>query len=463
MNYDGFLFLSKDRSIPFHFENGYLELFLGGSHFTFEEDTSIILGQKRGMMVGGLILFHFSLPLENYGLYKTSDEAGAPTEVSISIGTVRQHVDFYIDGYVENTRYTKMKFSFPELDYFIPSSAMCSYYPEERRVEFLGSPRIITSFPFEYKGRSVTFSLKLTNNYKFGNRSLAETESQLTLEFDETDDLEFLQALYYLVLDFFSFLCNRQNIALDSAVLVGKYLRKSYNGAESKDIFIEKEVPASSTFYVHNKYKEDPEEPKVISKTIKYGALEPAFESLFSLFLYNKVSVHSINSSGAARGLFDLKHCLHITAAFEYYQRTFLPEISSEETIQVYDEVRALIQSYIDLQKGEKKKKAKRLRESLRPTVSLQDKICKVYNGYNSWPGLKTILSEYFGDDVTKLASVSNQWRNELAHEKREYEPDQDVISSVRLVEHLNYCIVLRIAGYSDDGIKAIVDDVLTR
>lgn len=62
---------------------------------------------------------------------------------------------------------------------------------------------------------------------------------------------------------------------------------------------------------------------------------------------------------------------------------------------------------------------------------------------------LKTILSEYFGEDISELASVANQWRNELAHEKREYEPDHKVISAIRLVEHLNYCIVLRQAGYS--------------
>lgn len=463
MIYDGFAFLSKDRGIPFHFENGYLELFLGDSYFTFEEDTSIVIGQKRDVMMGGLILFHFSLPLENHGLLKTTDEVGAPKEISISIGTVRQPVDFYIDKYEENTFYTKLKFSFPELDYFIPSSAMCNYYPEESRVEFLGSPRIITSFPFEYKGRIVTFSLKLSYTYKFGIQSLAKTESQLTLEFDETDDLEFFEALYYLVQEFFSFLCNRQNLAIDSAILVGKHLRKGYKGPEGGERFPDKEIPVSSTFYVIDKYKEAPEESRIIAKTIRYSALEPAFESLFSLFLEDKVSVQSIHSSCTSRRLLDLKQCLHIAAAFEYYQRTFLPEISSAETILVYDEIRALIENYVNEQKGEKKKKSKRLLNSLRPTVSLQDKICKVYNGYKDWQGLQTILSEYFGDDVTKLASVANQWRNELAHEKREYVPNQDVISSVRLMEHLNYCIVLRLAGYSNDRIKAIVDEVLTR
>lgn len=463
MIYDGFALLSKDRSIPFHFENEYLELFLGGSHFTFEDNTRIVVGQKRSIMAGGLILFYFSLPLENFGVFKTTDETGALHEIPISTGTVRQEVDFYIDGYMENSKFSKMKFSFPELDYFIPSSKMCNYFPEDSTVIFLGSPEIIKSFSFEYKGRTVNLSLKLSNTYKVGIKSHAETESLLVFEFDETDELDFFLELYYLVHNVFSFLCNRHNIALDSATLIGKSLHKGYKRPDGTEIIKEKEFSVSSDFYVLNKYKDDNENTKVIAKTIRYSTLASAFMGLFSLFLDDKVSVLSIHSSLAARNLLDLKQCLHITAAFEYYQRAFLPEISSDVTIHVYDEVRTLVEEYINAQSGEKKKKAKRLLGALRPTVSLQDKICKVYNGYDSWMGLKAILAEYFGEDISELADIANQWRNELAHEKREYEPDYNVISAVRLVEHLNYGIVLRLAGYSDDVIKGIIEAILTR
>ena len=54
-----------------------------------------------------------------------------------------------------------------------------------------------------------------------------------------------------------------------------------------------------------------------------------------------------------------------------------------------------------------------------------------------------------------QLSDIANRWRNELAHEKREYEPDSQVVDAIRLVEHLNYCIVLREAGY-DDNIMSI-------
>ena len=97
------------------------------------------------------------------------------------------------------------------------------------------------------------------------------------------------------------------------------------------------------------------------------------------------------------------------------------------------------------------------------PQISLEDKVLKVYGGYENWDSLLPILAEWFGDDVSELASAANLWRNELAHEKREYQPDVNVILAVRLVEHLNYCIILRKAGYNDEAIKSILAEVLVR
>ncbi len=442
---DGFALFSEDRGIPFHFENNYLELFLGGSTFTFKKGVKVIIGKKHGTVNGGLILFHLALPLENFVSLKTPNYIeGVSDEVPISTGTVKYEVDFYIDNYVDDSKFTRMEFSFAELKYFIPSSKMCNYFSENRNLEFIGKPKIIKSFNFKYKGRSVTLTLKLTTDYKLSNKWRAETDSILVFEFAETDDYNFFLDLYRLVHSLFSFLCNRQNISLEKAFL--------------KDIFV------SSELNVINKYKEKNEDSQVIAKTIKYCILSSAFEGLFSMFLDDKVSVLSMHSSRAARSLLDLKQCLQITAAFEYYHRTFLPEISSDETIQVYDDIRRLIKEYVDAQSGNKKKKAQHLLNALSPAVSLSDKICKVYYGYDSWSGVETILSEHFkNDNISKLASVANIWRNDLAHEKREYEPDQNVIAAIRLVEYLNYCIVLRKAGYADDEIKIILGEILTR
>ena len=61
------------------------------------------------------------------------------------------------------------------------------------------------------------------------------------------------------------------------------------------------------------------------------------------------------------------------------------------------------------------------------------------------------------------MANVANDWRNELAHEKRTYEPDINTVDAVRLVEHLNYSIILRKAGYNTEEISNILENTLVR
>jgi hypothetical protein len=269
--------------------------------------------------------------------------------------------------------------------------------------------------------------------------------------------------LFHIVHDLFSFICNRQNISLDSAVIIGTSTHKGVITSNGKREIGDKTVPTSQTLVIPNKHKESAESDKVIAKTIRYDFFSPAFEKLFALFVDDKVSVLSLHSSVASRNLLDLKQCLHITAAFEYYQRTFLPEITSGTTAQFYEDIKSLIQSYTKEHTGKLKQKANSFLKTLSPKISLKDKICKAFNGYNDWCGLNNIVSDWFGDDCTELADIANIWRNELAHEKREYEPDKRVISSIRLVEHLNYCIVLRSAGFTDVQIKSIIEIILTR
>ena len=61
------------------------------------------------------------------------------------------------------------------------------------------------------------------------------------------------------------------------------------------------------------------------------------------------------------------------------------------------------------------------------------------------------------------LATEANEWRNELAHDKREYVPNVNAIKAIRLLEHMNYSIVLRQAGYSDEEINYILKEILIR
>ena len=49
--------------------------------------------------------------------------------------------------------------------------------------------------------------------------------------------------------------------------------------------------------------------------------------------------------------------------------------------------------------------------------------------------GVKQCLEEdWFSNDVSLLAKSANEWRNELAHEKRSYEPESIVLAIKPLI-----------------------------
>lgn len=79
-----------------------------GIHSTkIPSETKSIVGQRLGMLAGGFTFYKLSAPLSN----------------DVPANQVR-FLDFLIEDYQENSKYTEMRFQFPELDYFIPSGIM---------------------------------------------------------------------------------------------------------------------------------------------------------------------------------------------------------------------------------------------------------------------------------------------------------------------------------------------------
>ena len=455
---EGLVDVSDDTVVPYRFENGKITLFFGLSGCKVNENLSELIGNILGK--NEKILYKLTFPLKTFIDYA---DFGGNKQL---YGTITLDVDFYIIKYNEKLTYNRMKFSFKELDYFIPSGHMFSLTTDGNAGHVALIPREIARFDFTYSGKNVAFVLQARSEFTIGSQGAASSLSELILEFEDTDNLKFITELYHLIRNLFSFICNRKNLSFSMATLIGKCIKKfpKKTNEEGKMVIENKEVTVEQILNVIDNFADDWETDKSINKDINYGYLCENFSSLLNLMAEDKITVSSIHSCNKVKNLIDLNQSLHITATFEFYQRTYLPSISSTETNEVYDDIKALIQTYIETQTDKKKiKKAKQIIKSLDPNISLKDKIVKVYNGYSTWSGVQAILDEWFEDRVNDLAQVANDWRNELAHEKNEYQPDRRVVDAVRLVEHLNYCIVLRLAGYTDSQIKNFIEIVLTR
>jgi len=436
----GFAWLPNGAQIPFHFENGFITLFCGLRMIPSERSISCIEAQDRE---GKSLLFHFSIPLQTEPTIPTIvvGKSEPPTSQTFLSGNITCLVDYYVMDYDSGVSFTHMGFSFAELDSFYPSTRM--YKRSCKKYKFSRKAERNELFSFECSDREV--SLFVDTFVVCSSRSLSkcivETKTRLVLKFTETNDFGFFMGLYTIVHNFFSFIYNRRNISLCSATL-----------SDSR--------PSPQTIVVIDKYKHESEEKTILPL---FGAFSSHLKELFQLFLDDKYDIFSIHPSSSLRNYFDLGHCLSIMSAFEYYHRTFLPAISSPSTVTFYEDMKKLVQNYIDESSGRIKTKAKEFHKSIRPEISLGQRITKVYNGYEGWKSVKTILSGWFGEDVSGLADIANEWRNELAHGKREFEPNKNVITATRLVEHLNYCMVLREAGYTDDEIELIIENILSR
>lgn len=450
----------SEYDYPFSYEKETekITVYIGTRAITVPEDMDIAIGQKYGMMTGGKILYKLSLPLSNDCMIF---EDSKPKYVSLA-NQIRS-VEYFIENYQENSTYTEMRLQFPELNYFIPSTGRATVSDEQIVISRI--KETLYTFDFKYHDTVVTISFIAKMDGHWGVKTTAETISEVSLTFPQTSDLEYLRGLYEVVRCFFAFVCNRQNIGLRSAVLIGNYPTKK----KQNNKIVDAVSYTMQKMFFSQKYLEPEEDKKQVAKTPHWRLFSEKLPELFRLFSEETIesiaTVHgnSIHHSIKYRNLIDLEQSLHITATFEYYVRTLLPEMSSSSTLDFINDLGVLLAEYIEKSSGKKKQKAQKFKRSLSPQIALEGKIQKAYDGYSTWQPLKSILTEWFGDDISALASAANSWRNELAHEKREYQPNIDVVNAIRLVEHINYCIVLRQAGYNNEQIKAIISDILIK
>ena len=108
--------------------------------------------------------------------------------------------------------------------------------------------------------------MQVTTSFK----AIAKTISEVEVKFPETDDLNYIINLYNDLRCFFSFVCNRLNIGLRSAILIGSYPKKTLK--ENK--LIDKIAYTKQDLIISQKYLEPMEDKKSISKmnkTVKNG------------------------------------------------------------------------------------------------------------------------------------------------------------------------------------------------
>lgn len=376
-----------------------------------------------------------------------------------------------IEDYHFGCLFYEVDFSFAELQYFCPSRSAISVNKNED-VTFNHKPKTIKEFTFKYLGRECRAEFYVSSGGKVNlSDSNMRAESHLKIQFDEKDDVEFLHRLYELVDGLFAFICNRRNIDCTRMSLRVKYPDKKIENHK----IVDKISTGTSKAYFFDKYREDVESPEVISNAFYSAHILDHIDKLFDMVAQDyqntngpddaTISISSVPPSEKKKSLIDLEQSLQITGAFEFYVRKYMPPMAVEKPWHTV--IKMALDNMISckLFNNKARSQLKSLKEHVVAEPALEGKIVKAYTGYTGWDGLKACIcgEDFKQDEIGNIAKEANQWRNELAHSKRSYDPNLTTIKVVRLMEHMNYAVVLRQIGFQDDEIKEMLKYMLVK
>ena len=377
-------------------------------------------------------------------------------------------IDYVVKDYRKDAFYNQVVFSFDELQYFCPSASIVKE-DSNNNVTFLSERKELKSFDITVDDVPchVCFRLRSEGIWRFA-KSHMTAFTDLVICFSETSDTDFLKKIYLLVDMVFAFICNRRNTTCLSMKAIGKGKGTFTQNGE----LVNGMVPHTFEIYYIDYYREEPEVQDVIMKTWWANDFLAHIDTLFDLVAKDlsgiedengrgTISIESVHPSLKRRRKIDLQLSLQIASAFEFYVRKYLPTMIEEK--KYHKEIKQVLEQIYKTSTGKKRKVAKNLMEHVVSEPALEDKVWKVYHGYGKWNSLAPCISEdwFKENEIKTLGSEMNQWRNDLAHSKREYKPNSNTIRAVRLIEHLNYAIVLRELGYKDKEIKEILSHVL--
>lgn len=428
-NFFGFAILNG-INCPLTYEDGKATFYVGLNSIPLPEDGIKDFIAKDYSNTS--YYFHLSTPIIHTGCI-TIDEKGKAIECIDFIYDAP--IDFYIENFTTKSKYSFLEFEFPELDYFIPSNISIE---DLHDFTYKGKKYCYFNEEFNYKNSIIRLTL-CTNAFAHISTKTSfnmQTKSSLKISFDETMDLLFVVDLYKKVVDLFSFICNRRNISIESATLYNNGVLRCFDN-----------------------FGEPFEDNKTIEKTLPFNYLGcEGLKNLFNLILNNEISINNIHPSEKRKHLIDLEYSLSVTSSFENYTRKWLPKISSDVTIECYEEAYKLIENYSKDFKGKRKKKFNKILKHLKdPEISLSDVIKKTYKGYKGWIGCKSFLSDYYEKNINELADNVGLWRNELAHNKNEYSPIKETIDGILLLDVMNYCLVLYKCELAEERIQSII------
>lgn len=429
-----------EPKVAFSFENDQLTLYCGLDPVSLLGKDSII-----GTAINTPYKYYFRLP---------------SVDCQAMIGNVHIETLYYLEGFEDNQGYNQMTFSFPALDYFLANILF-----EKSNQSFTAESKCcIWKYECNFKNRdlSLLFSTQRksvdSTNYKY------TWCGKLDVRCEQSFDSDFAYHVVQYVRGLFSFIYNRADIVIGKVSLSGTKVHfksrvselKTNNDVEKHSSPVHCTLRFTETF---NNSRHDFLNFNT-ERHIGFSIFASKFDELIRIIFNDKVTFSELTQ--VQRLVYDLNHVLTINRAFEHYFKYLDDSFKNE----------GIITTKCKIEKDYKVSDltlANKLRYIYNPNTLIgkeQRKGVEIIRMSDiKWNGTNTIF-DYYNDDSfrEKLISSYVEWRNAEAHAKEfdlSSKDPQILIESIRFVECMNYCVVLKIAGYSDEDIRSVIDRLL--
>lgn len=366
-------------------------------------------------------------------------------------------VDSYIEYKDNIQKITGMQFYSDEISYFYDirkGYEMTINSMEEFEVKTRGYTDTKEEIIFNDGVDDVKLILDIERSINVDTVTPISVKPNLRLQFCETNDYDKVMKRQYIIEQFFYFICYRRNIDFEDITLFGK-------NENNKNIIIGK---------LHCNYDLEKENISRVKKTVKYELLESNIKGILELISRGELYTQHIPNTYKDKSTITPSRFVLITAAFEWSIRGLydIPVSENQQKVKI-DVIDAISMIYKD------KNYNSRLRSKLdfyikmvnNTDVNLSGKISYALDDLS--PILERFINHIFklnDQETDKYAYIGDRiqsHRNNFAHGNIDKDLDEDVILDINILEWVNYAIVFKKVGYSNEEIKKLINVIFNR
>lgn len=305
------------------------------------------------------------------------------------------------------------------------------------------------NFYIDNKKLSIYFGISISSSYKTG-KSPIDLSSTMFIEFEPTNDYQFIIKILGVAKQFIQYLCYRRNIIFSSIEISApatKGLHETFaNLYQTQENDIIEEYPLKK------------------GKFIKYEYLKGSIGKIINDIALKKIYIEHIPESYESGRHINASRFVMITAGFEWeFNRNYTEGIKKSNARKKAEEnVTNIIEELINKSSGKSKQILKFLKKLIK-SDSLESKIITYGKDYND-------ISDIFGN---RLYSINNEklnyrdmgkrlsdQRNHFAHGDIDKEFIGLSLLDLVYLEYVIYIIQLKFYGVDDDNIKRGINDL---